>query len=161
MAWSVPIAADKLVRLLNGFYPNAMEDKWFIYADGPDVDGDIALHMHRSWTGDEKIKLDIRTVGDSKEESEAWKAEITAVTWETDETKTKWPSEEMAKFQALEGCNWVLGVKLAEEIKEPPEWQDLPRVLPRSNQTTTTYRGMTVSKETLSQILEGEVIKFD
>jgi len=28
-----------------------MEDKWFVYADGPDAKGYITLHLHRSWTG--------------------------------------------------------------------------------------------------------------
>jgi hypothetical protein len=48
-----------------------MEDKWFVYADGPDDAGHARLHLHRSWTGSKVVELEIRTTGDEEEESEA------------------------------------------------------------------------------------------
>jgi hypothetical protein len=38
----------------------ANEDKWFVYADGPDPEGHIRLHMHRSWTGKKDDRVDCR-----------------------------------------------------------------------------------------------------
>ena len=34
-----------------------MEEKWFIYADGPDALGTVVVHMHRSWTGFKTIEI--------------------------------------------------------------------------------------------------------
>jgi hypothetical protein len=67
------------------------------------------------------IELEIQTTGDEEEESEAWNAEIVAIFWETDKERIKTDSEEMAKFIAMECCNWRLGVKLVDEITEPSE----------------------------------------
>lgn len=39
----------------------ASEDKWFVYADGPDAEGHIRLHMHRSWTGKKDDRIDDRS----------------------------------------------------------------------------------------------------
>ena len=113
-AWVVPIPSDQLTKLLNGFRPSAMEDKWFVYADGPDAEGHAALHMYRSWTGYEMIKLDIEVADEEKKGAGAGKTQITAITWESDEEKIKNPSEKLAKEMALEVCNWVLGVKFTE-----------------------------------------------
>jgi hypothetical protein len=114
-AWVVPIPSDQLTKLLNGFRPSDMEDKWFVYADGPDAEGHAALHMYRSWTGYETIKLDIEVADEEKKGAGAGKTQITAITWESDEEKIKNTSEKLAKEMALEVCNWVLGVKLTGE----------------------------------------------
>ena len=92
-----------------------MEDKWFVYADGPDAEGHAALHMYRSWTGCETIKLDIEV--EKKGAGAPRKTQITAITWESDGEKIKNPSEKLAKEMALEVCNWVLGVKLTGESR--------------------------------------------
>jgi hypothetical protein len=99
--WRVPVPADKLGTLLHGFRPEEMEDKWFVYADGPDAAGRAKLHMHRSWTGFKVAELDIRTVGNRKHETEDWKAEITAIAFETDGDRIGDQSEKSAKYQAL------------------------------------------------------------
>jgi hypothetical protein len=36
---------------------SASEDKWFIYADGPNGNGEARVHFHRSWTGIVSILL--------------------------------------------------------------------------------------------------------
>ena len=28
-----------------------MDDKWYIYSEGPDQTGKLKVHFHRSWTG--------------------------------------------------------------------------------------------------------------
>ena len=37
-----------------------MEDKWFVYADGLDAQGDAVVHMFRSWTGYKMAELKIK-----------------------------------------------------------------------------------------------------
>jgi len=44
-AWNTAIPHTELKKLLNGFRLQAMEDKWFVYADGPDAQGDAVVHM--------------------------------------------------------------------------------------------------------------------
>ncbi|KAI9866166.1 MAG: hypothetical protein M1813_001727 [Trichoglossum hirsutum] len=155
--WHLPVPPFQLGKLLNGFYPLEMEDKWYIYADGPDSSGRAMLHMHRSWTGQKNIELEIQTTGDEEEEAEAWSAKIVAVSWETDEELVKCPSEEMAKYEALEACNWCLGVKLVDEIAEPSDWEHLPTFLPRSGQTPT-HKGVNMSAGDIEDLHEGDVI---
>jgi hypothetical protein len=70
-AWRLQIPPFQLGRLLNSFRPVAMEDKWFVYTDGPDDAGYARLHLHRSWTGSKVVELEIQTTGDEEEESEA------------------------------------------------------------------------------------------
>ncbi len=160
-AWSLSIPPYQLGKLLNGFRPEAQEDKWFIYADGPDVDGHAMLHFHRSWTGYKNTEIEIKTTGDDEDETKAWNAEITAITWETDEERVRNANEEMAKYEVLEACNWVLGVKLVEEIKEPSQWENLPTFLPNSG-PTTSYRGTTMTKETIEEMLKpGAIVTLD
>lgn len=91
-----------------------MEDKWFVYAEGPDAEGRVLIHMHRSWTGKKIVELEIKMRGDSEEEKKTGSAEIMGITWEMDEEVIRDHSEEKAKYNALEVCKWVLGVRLVE-----------------------------------------------
>ena len=54
-AWVVPIPSDQL-KLLNGFRPSAMEDKWFVYANRPDAEGHpAALVSELDWLRNDQI----------------------------------------------------------------------------------------------------------
>jgi hypothetical protein len=153
--WRIPIPNGELGTLLNGFLPEEMEDKLFIYADGPDFNGNATLHTHCSWTGKKYVELEIRTTGDQEDESKAWKSDIISITWEKDDGM----SEGMAKFIALEACNWKLGVKLVDEIETPTEWKDLPSgrtikmgPIAAPGETKTVYKGSTIDTETLEDL---------
>ncbi|KAK4496154.1 hypothetical protein PRZ48_012133 [Zasmidium cellare] len=78
----------------------ASEDKWFVYADGPDARGAAKLHLHRSWTGVKVIELDLQV--------ECGEACITHISWEDASSG----GEEEAKSEALIVCDWVLNVDL-------------------------------------------------
>ncbi|KAK4207693.1 hypothetical protein QBC37DRAFT_433078 [Rhypophila decipiens] len=110
--WERTVPHASLTKLLNGFEPQAMEDKWFIYADGPDTEGNATVHMHRSWTGHKivelKIKIPLTDAGEVKEED----AKITELIWESDK-KAYNASEDDAKVTAQEVCRWVLHVELS------------------------------------------------
>lgn len=87
---------------------NASDDKWFVYADGPDVAGRARLYMYRSWTGQKMIELGVQ--GDPVH---AGFATIIDITFETDESEQKMVvTEEKAKATAIEVCRWVLDVDL-------------------------------------------------
>lgn len=121
--------------MLNGFRPTAQEDKWFIYADGPDADGHAVLHMHWSWAGDATVDLAIELSRHEDLEEEIM-AEIKGITWDTVGETT----EAYAKYVALEGCIWVLGIKLMDKIDEPVEWESLPLKRPGIKANQTLFR---------------------
>lgn len=71
---------DNLDAVIRGFQPKAMEDKWFIYADGPDDKGHVVVHMIRSWTGYRSYEAHISTVSGDGTSGDPC---ITKLIWET------------------------------------------------------------------------------
>ncbi|OIW27192.1 hypothetical protein CONLIGDRAFT_645486 [Coniochaeta ligniaria NRRL 30616] len=109
--WKGSVPADQVLQLLNGFCPTVMEEKWFVYSDGPDAAGNAAIHMHRSWCGEKMVELRIKVPLEDGELANA-DARIKEIVWESDPTRWRWASEEFAKATAIEVCDWVMDVKL-------------------------------------------------
>ena len=112
--WKATIAPKDLPKLLNGFKPGEMEDKWFVYADGPDANGDAVVHFHRSWTGLKVVALKIKIPLDEDGEVEETDSLVTDVIWESDGNGIRGPSLDTAKKSAKDVCSWVLDVKVKE-----------------------------------------------
>jgi hypothetical protein len=110
--WNIQIPRTELPKLINGFLPREMEDKWFVYADGPDAEGNAVVHMFRSWTGHKMAELKIKVPLDDDGEFIEEDSKITEITWESSEERHKSQTEEGAKAMARQVCNWVLDVKL-------------------------------------------------
>jgi hypothetical protein len=102
--WRATIPGPSLANLINGYCPSVMEEKWFVYSDGPDQNGLCAVHMHRSWGGEKMFEVRLRMGGMGQE------GEVTEIVWESDPDLLRWSSEEFAKSTAKEVCAWVLGV---------------------------------------------------
>lgn len=85
-----------------------MEDKWFIYSEGPDQAGKLKVHFHRSWTGLKVAELFV--VMDTKGEGAG---KIVGIKWNGGQD-TNWMSEEEAKYMIRMTCRWQLGVHLEE-----------------------------------------------
>ena len=49
--WNVYLPPLHAHSLYLGYVPRDMDDKWFIYSQGPDALGKLKVHFHRSWTG--------------------------------------------------------------------------------------------------------------
>jgi hypothetical protein len=111
-SWNVAIPPEELPKLLDGFCPQAMEDKWFVYADGPDAQGRAILHMFRSWTGYKVVQIAIEVPVEDGGVIAGGRPRITGITWESSEDVVAGNDEQTAKEYALGVCNWVLGVKL-------------------------------------------------
>ncbi|KAF2679883.1 hypothetical protein K458DRAFT_421954 [Lentithecium fluviatile CBS 122367] len=108
--WDVFLPPDQVYSLVMGFLPCEMEDKWFIYSEGPDNSGKMKVHFHRSWTGMKIATLFI--VVDWKGEGAG---KIVGVKWNgTDQTVGM--NEEEAKYMVSTCCSWVLGVDLEEDV---------------------------------------------
>lgn len=143
--WVIKIDPDQLPLLLLGFKPsmhippmehvavneaikthifmstsrdpsvNATEDKWFVFAEGPDCKGEVRIHMHRSWTGYKHIELVI-DAGYEGYGMDGTGAKIKSIIWESDIKKgLSNPSADAYKEIAREVCNWVLNVRLTSE----------------------------------------------
>ncbi len=151
--WPISLSPYQVGRLLHGFQPEVMEDKWFIYADGPDASGQAFIHFHRSWTGQKMAELSIEVMGDVGGEAGPWSGRVRQLTWKKDgqgEEADQGCSEPMAKFVILEICRWVLQVPLLEKCEDPPEWEGLAHRRAISVPVTqTSYRGGNIDQETL------------
>lgn len=107
--WNVPVPAGELSKLLNGFRPREMEDKWFVYTDGPDAEGHAVMHFHRSWTGYKIAEVVIEVVEGGVEET----ARIVRILFESHEELDGRTEE--AKQTVREVCRWVLTVRLPDD----------------------------------------------
>lgn len=93
--WHVTLSPPDLDKIMHGFVPQQMEDKWFCFADGPDADGNVLFRLCRSWTGAEIYTLHLRGT------------EVTRITWEDRE------GEAEAKQMATQLCRGLMGCKFA------------------------------------------------
>lgn len=112
-SWDQAIPSSVLPKLLLGFHPEAMEDKWFVYTDRPDAGGTGAIHLHRSWTGfkivEAKFVVKIDGIGAFRADEDA---QFTEITWESSSSRWGDPSEENAKQTVKNVCGWCMDVKL-------------------------------------------------
>lgn len=96
----------------------ASEDKWFIFAEGPDAQGEVRLHVFRSWTGFKQIELVI-DAGVDGYGSKGDGAMIREIIWETEE-KGCYGSVERYKEIAREVLSWVMDVYLGPDVVDEP-----------------------------------------
>lgn len=103
-----------------------MEDKWFVYADGPDGEGRVVLYLRRSWTGARIAEVKIQAHGGAaagagihgegeEDGEENCGGRITGVVWESSEEVIRGMDEGTAKERVKGVCRWVLGVELGDE----------------------------------------------
>ena len=108
-SWNQPVPGAEVPKLLNGFDAPEMEDKWIVYADGPDEQGQATVHMLRSWTGFKMMELKLQVPEDEGD------AHIVEIIWESSQERYRDQNEEGAKAVAMEVCRWCLNVVW-------PEW---------------------------------------
>ncbi|KAI1468750.1 uncharacterized protein F4812DRAFT_345096 [Daldinia caldariorum] len=77
-AWGLPISDADLAKLKVGLRPRDMDDKWEILIEDPDENGNVSIHITRSWLQEECYILHI--VPRSNDEGES--ARIESITWE-------------------------------------------------------------------------------
>ncbi|KAK7705651.1 hypothetical protein SLS63_014111 [Diaporthe eres] len=113
--WNIGISRNDVKKLLAGFKPTAMEDRWMCRADEPDARGDFVVHVHRSWTGDESLRINVVLAvpdGDgASAHTDERHATITDITWDRGEGSFL-GTEVEAKDLATGVCRGVLGCDL-------------------------------------------------
>ncbi|SPN99919.1 uncharacterized protein DNG_02771 [Cephalotrichum gorgonifer] len=116
--WEGHIPAADLPLVLNGFAAREMEDKWNVYTDGPDAQGNIVVGMYRSWTGHKNVEVKIAVALTDDGELAGEDARVTDITWEGDTAILGVPTEEFAKEMAEGVFSWVLNVNLKVSSQE-------------------------------------------
>ncbi|KAF1936033.1 hypothetical protein EJ02DRAFT_459860 [Clathrospora elynae] len=107
-SWDVFLPPSQVFTLYLGFLPQNMDDKWFIYSEGPDQAGKLKVHFHRGWTGMKFAELFV--VMDTKGEGAGT---IVGIKWNGGE-EMNWMSEEEAKYMIRTACKWTLAVDLED-----------------------------------------------
>lgn len=107
--WALPkpLSPAQMTRLLDGFQPRQMEDKWFVYSDGPDEEGVVRVNFYRSWTSFKLAQMEIKLF--SEGEGGGW---VTGLIWESHPDKVNGQDAAGAKEMVAGVCRWVLGVEL-------------------------------------------------
>ena len=106
--WNQQVPRADLPKLLTGFAAQEMEDKWIVFADGPDKQGRATVHMLRSWTRHKMVELKLQVPDDEGD------AHIVEIVWESSQERYRDQTEEGAKAMAREVCRWCLNVVLHE-----------------------------------------------
>jgi hypothetical protein len=110
IAWNVFLTPEQAYSLVMGFLPREMEDKWFIYSEGPDNSGKLKVHFHRSWTGMKIAELfvliDLKGEGAGK---------IVGIKWDGSD-QTNGLDQEEVKYMVSTACAFVLEVDLDSGI---------------------------------------------
>lgn len=110
VVWDVFLTPEQVYSLVMGFRPTQMEDKWFIYSEGPDNSGKLKVHFHRSWTGlkiaELFVLIDLKGLGAGK---------IVGIKWNASE-QTNGMNEEEAKYMISTTCAWVLKVNIEKNM---------------------------------------------
>lgn len=109
--WGLRIKHADLIKIIAGFQPVEMEDKWVIRSDALDRQGNIVVHFYRSWTGHETFRIRVipdNPKTDSSGSIEKGGAQIAEITW------GRAFKEEDAKETVALICTHVLGCQGVE-----------------------------------------------
>jgi len=113
--WSMNVSKDDIAKLIRGFEPNQMEEKWFVYSEdvyeNRRVSG-LKVIMVRSWTGIRMFELDVVLSDETDESGVPVSAKVVKLTYETHKKSVDGADEDWAKSESQEVCSWVLGVTL-------------------------------------------------
>lgn len=110
--WGATLSHADYLKLLKGFSPRDMDDRWTCDADEPDARGNTVVRLCRSWTRDEQYVLTV-VAGKPEEKGsrEDW-ATVTEIAWRNDrgETETEAEAKDVAwnLTKGLTGCTLVI-----------------------------------------------------
>lgn len=83
--WDLSISDADVEKLKVGFKPHSMDDKWDILVENPDKDGNLSIHIIRSWLQEECYILHIapkQSSDDGGGEGGGGGAKVQGITWE-------------------------------------------------------------------------------
>ena len=107
-SWDQPVPASEIIKVINGFQPVEMEDKWFVYTEGPDTSGEAVTYFARSWTGYSMAEVKMQTLGGTSDGKAG--ARFTEIIWESSPERYRSQTEDGAKTMVKEVLKWCMGV---------------------------------------------------
>ncbi|RSL47256.1 hypothetical protein CEP54_013495 [Fusarium duplospermum] len=121
MPWKARLSGSDMTKLLKGFQPSEMEQKWVIAASGPDDKGIIDVHLCRSWTSYEIYTVRVRVLAgeDGKPgDAEKNRGEVFEILYETSNEFNNTCDSEIEDM-AVGLCRGFLGVELGKGPERP------------------------------------------
>jgi hypothetical protein len=108
--WRCTITYSDYNKMLKGWMGESMDDKWMVFTDTPDNEGNTVVHVCRSWTGIENFSLKIVAGNPNETEAKEWGTTV-QISWleytrSIPETKV---TEEDVKKRARGLCRRLLG----------------------------------------------------
>lgn len=89
-----------------------MDDKWFVWADGPDAQGRAVVHMFRSWTGHKMAEVRLQIPVDGEGRLTEADSHFTEIIWESASDRHAGVTEEGAKVMVKIVCKWCMNASL-------------------------------------------------
>lgn len=114
IAYQATFDCEQFARLQEGLVPREMEDKWFIYYEGP------YLFLHRSWTGQPVYRLTLNGTPSG--------ADVTEAHWSKDLADASTPTQG-ADYQ-VRLLDFLLSNLLLGQSRPFPMPHDLPEPMP-------------------------------
>ncbi|KAF2708437.1 hypothetical protein K504DRAFT_535039 [Pleomassaria siparia CBS 279.74] len=122
--WGRTVTYDDYNKMLQGFRPRSMDDKWTMKADTPeDAQGNTVVHAYFGRQNYEEIALTIVTGDPNETEAKDW-ATIAKISWKVEHPGGTELTEEDAKARAIRLCKGLLGCAMEEEEKEEEEEEE-------------------------------------
>jgi len=122
--WNASIRPQDIDKLIRGFQPREMEERWRIYSQDVfdpvrrgRVTG-IQVSLHRSWTGHKIFELGVKFSEDLDADGVPTAAWVTGLTYEKDKEAVRSANAGWAQSEAANVCRWVLGVEILAEVSE-------------------------------------------
>ncbi|KAH8892294.1 hypothetical protein GQ53DRAFT_746195 [Thozetella sp. PMI_491] len=92
--WGLPISDADVERLKGGFKSRSMDDKWDMLIEDPDENGNVSLHILRSWLQEECYILHMVPKPGS---DDGRSAKIQSITWEGNKAGLQCNAEQAKK----------------------------------------------------------------
>ncbi|KAF9731659.1 hypothetical protein PMIN06_012141 [Paraphaeosphaeria minitans] len=105
--WGLTIKHTDYEKLLGGFKPRSMDDKWLCISDAPDARGNMTIHWYRSWGHVECYKVLVEVQDPNQTEGNDW-AKLSNIAWEKILGGLE-VSEEEAKEDVVDLCRNFVG----------------------------------------------------
>ena len=122
--WNASIRPQDIDKIIRGFRPREMEERWLIYSkDVFDPEGrgrvmGVKVSLDRSWTCHKIFELDVKLSDEVDVDGVPVAAWVTNLTYETNKEAVRSANADWAQSEAANVCRWVLGVEISPEVSE-------------------------------------------
>jgi hypothetical protein len=112
--WGLAITHSDYEKMVKGWKPTSMDDKWMVVTDAPDAQGNTVVHICRSWLGHEIYSFTVEAGDPNHTEAKDW-GKIVEISWK-DPFAGLPVMEEEAKDTAINYCKGMLRCELKDYV---------------------------------------------